>query len=184
MSWFKELFINEARPAIKRYSGIGSGSGSDDDTQMYILVDEDGDEYHAVFVEEETVFNATANDIREGMIAATDTGVVVGTKEIPAYITTEGVQIIQSGEPMLIKMKKGKHMYTKLLGAVCSYNTTLANSTAVEKSCINDKVYPVNSVEPVSSVTVNDAAEAIDLGIMNESSKLALIRYFTYKEEH
>ena len=103
MSWFNDLFIQEAKAALGRYDGIdGSSGGSEDGTQMYILVDEDGTEVPAVLVEEETVFNATANDIREGMVAATDAGVIVGTKEIPAYITTEGVQAIPVKGPLQI----------------------------------------------------------------------------------
>lgn len=181
MSWFTELFINEAKPALERHSGSGWG---EDDTQAYILVDEDGNEYPAVLVNEETVFDATANDIREGKIAATEDGVTVGTKEIPAYITTEGFKLISAGKPITITMNDGKHEYTKLLAIVCAYNTSMTNSVAVEKSCINDKVYPAASTEVLATVSVDNVAKAIDLGILNESDKPVLIRYITYKEEY
>ena len=80
MSWFTELFINEAKPALDRHSGSGLGG---DDTQAYILVDESGKESPAVLVDKETVFDATANDIREGKTAATEAGVTVGTLVVP-----------------------------------------------------------------------------------------------------
>lgn len=181
MSWFTELFINEAKPALDRHSGSG---WADDGTNAYILVDEDGNEYPAVLVDEETVFDATANDIREGKTAATEDGVTVGTKEIPAYITTEGTKVINSGKRMTITINDGKHDYTKLLAVICPHNTTLANSVAVEKTCINDMVYPVESTEPLSEVTIDNATQSIDLGILNESDKPVLIRYITYKEEY
>lgn len=184
MSWFLKLFINEAKPALKRHSGgYGDGSGSDDGTQMYILVDEDGNEFPAVLVDEETVFDATPNDIREGKVAATETGVTVGTKEIPAYYVTEGTKIITAGKPMNIVMTHGKHAYTELLAVICPFNTKLANSVAVEKSCIKDYVYPAGSTDAISAITVDNDAETINLGISNDSNKPVLIRFFTYKEE-
>lgn len=182
MSWFTKLFIDEAKAALSAHGGF-YGDG-DDDTQMYILQDEDGTEWPAVLVDEETVFDATANDIREGKLAATEDGVTLGTKEIPAYITTEGVQIIMAGSPMHIKPGRNKHEYTKLLAVVCPFNTTLLNSVAAEKACIEGKVYPVASTESLATVTVNDDAKAIDLGIANDGTSLVLIRYFTYKEEN
>ena len=182
MSWFNDLFIQEAKKALLRHSG--TDSGSEDDTQMYVLIDDEGNEYPAVLVGEETLFNATANDIREGMIAATDAGVVVGTKEIPAYITTEGVEVIPAKKPLQIKIGRGKHAYTKLQAVVCTYNTSLVNSVAVEKTCIEDKVYSVMSTVPISTVTIDDVAKSINLGITNDGTKPVLIRYFTYKEEY
>lgn len=184
MSWFTKLFINEAKAALSAHGGCYGDGDSDDDTQMYILQDEDGTEWPAVLVDEETVFDATANDIREGKVAATDAGVTLGTKEIPAYITTEGFQIIPAGNAMKITPGNGKHAYTKILAVICPFNTSMAKSVAVEKSCIEDVVYPVNSTEAISNITVDNNAKAIDLGIVNEGTTLAIIRYFTYKEEY
>ena len=48
----------------------------------YILVDEYGAEYPAVFVESKTIFDATADDLREGKIAASDSGIIVGTGDM------------------------------------------------------------------------------------------------------
>lgn len=182
MSWFTEFFINQVKPALHFYSGIGSSS--DDGTQMYILVDEEGNEYPAVVVEEETVFDATANDIREGKVAATEDGVTIGTKEIPAYITTEGVQIVRAGNPIIIKPKDNKYDYTKLLAVVCAYNTSLANSVAVEMSCINDKVYQASSIEVLSEVFIDADSQTINLGLTNDGAESIIVRYITYKEEY
>ena len=47
--------------------------------KTFILVDEDGNEIVGTVVEEITMFDATAEDIKIGKVAATDSGIVVGT---------------------------------------------------------------------------------------------------------
>lgn len=182
MDWFIKLFLNEVKPALDHHSGLGGGSGSDD--KMFILLDEDGTEYPAVVVSEETVFDATANDIREGKVAATEDGVTIGTKEIPSYITTEGSTIIRAGAPMIIRPKDDKYDYTKLLAIICKFNTTTANSVEVEKTCFNNNVYAVSSTEVLSAVKVDHDNKSIDLGLVNDTSGRIIIRYITYKEEY
>ena len=182
MDWFTELFINEVKPALDYHSDLGGGSDSDD--KMFILVDEDGTEYPAVVVSEETVFDATANDIREGKTAATEDGVTVGTKDIPAYVTAEGTKIISAGQPMVIGTIANNYDYTKLLAMVCRYNTNMSNSVAVDQTCINGYMYLVSSTEVLSNVVVDHNAKAIDLGLINDTSKPVIIRYMTYKEEY
>ena len=47
-------------------------------------------EIMAVVVDEETIFDADVNDVRAGKVFATNNGVKVGTRNIPAYNTCEG----------------------------------------------------------------------------------------------
>lgn len=177
--WFTKLFINEAKPAMNRHSG----SGPSEETKTYILVDENGTEIPAVLVDEEVIFTATANDIREGAVAATGDGVTVGTKVIPSYNTTEAVMVVQPGKEMIIKTSDpDMYDYTELQVIVCKFNTNTSNSTASELVVINGKVYRMNDTEPVSSVIKNASDKTIDLGITNENDKPVLLRYFTYKE--
>lgn len=181
MSWFTELFINEAKPAREYHSGVLGGS-SDGDNKMYILVDEDGNEYPAVFVDEETVFDATANDIREGKVAATDEGVTLGTKEIPSYYVVEGYRAITAGRPF--ETSSTDHFdFTKIQAIVCPFSKSLANSVAAEKVVIGENVYPVNSTEIVSTVTRDYTNQKINLGFTNDSNSIYVLRYFAYKEE-
>lgn len=56
----------------------GSGGGGDD-TNMFMLVDQSGKEVPAVVVDQLTMFDATADDIKLGKVAANDDGIVVGT---------------------------------------------------------------------------------------------------------
>ena len=153
-----------------------------DDTGLYILEDESGARLYAVLVDEETVVDATANDIRLGVTAVTEDGITEGTKEIPAYHTTEGVQGVPAGGEAVIKIL-GRYDYTKMQAILCLFNTSLANSVAADKVCINDNVYAVSSTDVLSSVTIDHENSTIKLGIVNESDKPLVIRYFSYKEE-
>lgn len=155
-----------------------------DDTQTYILVAEDGTEIPAVLVSSETVFDATANDIREGKRAVTDSGVTTGTKVIPSYHTTEGISYIPAGKTMDIVIRTGnRYDYTKFQAIVCAFNATIANSVVAEKVVIEDRVYEVGSAESLSEVKTNDDNKSIRLGLVNENSYPCIIRYITYKEE-
>ena len=149
----------------------------------YILVDSDGNEVVATLVDEATVFDATANDIRLGKVAATESGVTTGTKEIPAYHTTEGVEKIPAGSALTIPMFSDKCQYTKLQALICTFNTLVSDSVATEKVSIDGKVYNVGSTTVLSEVSVDSVNQSINLSLMNDSDHPVVIRYFTYKEE-
>lgn len=153
------------------------------ETGTYILVDEAGTEIPAVFVENVTRFNATANDIRIGTVAVTDSGVTEGTKEIPAYHTEQGRYTIKPGEALVIPMFSDRCRYTGLNVIVCAYTGNSDSSVSAEMVVINDKLYPVGSTTPLSEVTVNDDAQTIELGFVNAGDNDLLVRYMTYKEE-
>lgn len=164
---------------------LGYGTGSGEEPNAYILVDEDGNEIPAVFVTEETIFDATANDIRIGKTAATDDGIVTGEKVIPSYNTYEGARLVQSGSTFTIPnfdATVNSYDYTKLQVIVCAYNSSMSNSVSAEKVCINDKIYNVNSTESIATVTKDHNNKSINLGITNNTGKPCVIRYFTYKE--
>lgn len=181
-NWLHDLFISQAKPAQEYHSGLGN-SFVDPNDPTIILVDESGNQVTAVLVDEETVFDATANDIREGKVAATEDGVTVGTKEIPAYITTEGVSIVTAGKEYSIELKSDVCDYTKLQALVCAYNTSLSNSVATEKVIINESMYPVNSTELLATAVVDVENGKITFGATNESNKPCVIRFITFKEE-
>lgn len=150
----------------------------------YILVTPDGDEIPAVLVDELTIFDATENDIREGKTAATDSGVTTGTKVIPSYQTNQGVRVIMPNSSLIIKglSDNNEYDYTKLQTIICLFNTSLSDSVAAEKVSIDDAVYETRSTELIASVTKNHIDKTIEFGIVNNSDKPYIIRYFTYKE--
>ncbi len=181
MSWFTKLFIEEAKAALNAHSG-GYGDG-DDDTQMYILQDEDGTEYPAVLVDEETVFDATANDIRKGKVAATDDGVIIGTKDIPSYYTSEGYRLITAGKPFETN-PFDYYDFTKLQAIICPFSKTVAASVAAEKVTIGENVHPVNSTDIVATVIRDENGKKINFGLTNDTNSIYVLRFFTYKEEN
>lgn len=152
---------------------------------VYILVDENGVEIPAVFVDNETKFTATANDIRIGTTAVTESGVTEGIKEIPAYHTTEGVVAVPAGSELNITiLVADRYDFTKLQAIICPFNRSVAASVSAEKVAIENNVYAAGSTTALASITVDHDSKTIKFGIINEGSTPCIIRYFTYKEEY
>lgn len=150
------------------------------DATTFILVDQDGNEYPAVYVDSDTVCTATANDIRKGSVAITPDGVIEGTKEIPVYHTNAGFKSVPNGSRLTVSTKI--YDYTDFQAIVCLFNAKLTNSVAADKVVINGKLYPVQSTSAIAEVTKNSDQAHIDLGIVNDTGKPCVIRYFMYKE--
>ena len=159
---------------------LGNATGGFGFPRTYILTDNNGNELTGVYVESETVFTATDNDVREGMVYASDGGVSIGSKNIPAYHTTQGRKVIPDGSKFLLYIPD--YDYTKLQAIICSFNTSLDDSVSAEKVAIEDSVYDVQSTIIVSAVQKDDTNSCLDFGITNTSGSPCLIRYFTYKE--
>jgi hypothetical protein len=149
----------------------------------YILVDEDGIEVPAVLVDEPVELTATPNDIRVGITAVTAEGVTTGEKEIPAYHTEQGYQVVKPGKALDILMYSDQCQYTKLQAIVCAYHETVDASVGAEMVVINDKLYPAGSTEALADVSVDADNQSIKLGLVNNSETSLLIRYMTIKEE-
>lgn len=138
----------------------------------------------AVVVDEETIFDADVNDVRAGKVFATNNGVKVGTKNIPAYNTCAGYRIIAPNEEFKIILSASDlYDYTKLQCIICPFNTSISDSVAADKVVIDGSLYEVNSSTVLSEVTKDATEKAIKLGITNDSSSSYIIRLFTYKEE-
>lgn len=172
------LTLDEMVEAIKFMDVI------DDDANTYILVDEYGNEIPAVLVDEPVMLTANATtDIRKGMTAVTDEGVVTGEKEIPAYNTKQGRRLIKPGQTLAIPFYSDECQYTKLQVIVCAYNKSVTASVAARLIVIDDKLYEVNSTTELATVSVNLEEQSIDLGISNEGQDSLVILYMTIKEE-
>lgn len=55
---------------------VGGGSGFG---KTFLIEDENGNQLTGIVVDELTIFTATAEDIKSGKVAGTDSGVVTGT---------------------------------------------------------------------------------------------------------
>lgn len=169
-----KMSLDEMAETIS-YMDVGS-----DDTQTYILVDENGVEYPAVLVDEEVTLTATTNDIRIGTTAVTEEGVVTGEKEIPAYHVSEGYKLITNGNPFVLT--NTHYDYSKLQAVFCKFNSSLNNSVYTEQVAINDSVYNVLSIDELAVVTKDTENARIDFGFTNDSGTNYIIRYFMYRE--
>lgn len=148
-----------------------------------ILTDSNGNEFTGVVTGEETIFTATDNDVREGMVYASDGGVSTGTKLIPSYHTIEAVRIISVGSELTIPLSiSDLYDYTKLQIIICAFNTSISDSVAAEKVVINNNVYNVGETVSISTVSKNDIDKSIELGLTNNGDSMILLRYFAYKE--
>ena len=162
---------------------IGNVVGGKPLIKSYILETEDGKEIPAVLTDQEVVFTATPNDIREGKVAATGEGVTVGEKYIPSYHTSEGYRIIQPNHKFTIPLKTlDRYKYTKLQAIICPFSKSISESVSAEKVSIDSKVYNVKSDVSISIVETDDLEQSIDLGITNSTDTPSILRYFTYKE--
>lgn len=149
----------------------------------FILVDKDGNEYPATYIDSDVKFTATENDIRLGKTAITGDGVVTGTKDIPNYRAEEGTWLVETGSQLEIPLYSDMCEYTHLQIIVCAYNTIPDDSVSAEQVVIEDNVYNVSSVEVVSNVSVDSEAQIIKMGITNEGTYSLLIRYTIIKED-
>lgn len=160
---------------------IGGGGGA---PKTLILKNEDGTEIPIVLVGSETIFTADANDIREGKVAATSYGKVTGTKVIPAYHTYQGFVGIPASSKIAISISSPLDLYdyTQIQCIVCAFNTTPSDSVSAQQISVGDSVYNVLSTEPLSTITKDHSNKIIDLGIVNNTENVLIVRYFTYKE--
>lgn len=151
--------------------------------KTFIITDADGNELTGVVVGQETVFTATDNDVREGFVYASDNGVSTGTKNIPAYRTTQKMELFFPGESFSINLSKyDKYDYTQLQCIIAKFNSE-EDRAAANRVVIEDHVYLVNSSTPISDVTKNEETKSIDLNIINDGEDIQAVYLFTYKEE-
>ena len=161
----------------------GNATGGFGMPKTLILTDSNGNEITGVVTDNEVVFTAGLNDIRAGKVAANADGVVTGTKDIPSYHTTVGVQAIPANsEFKIIITDADLYDYTELQAMTMPYNSSMSDSMAVDRVIIKDNVYNVGSATAISTVTKNINEKSISLGVTNGSTP-AVIRFFTYKEE-
>lgn len=159
---------------VGSYSQIG---------KTFILEDENGNEITGVVVDKQTIFTATADDIKIGKIAATDDGITEGL-DTKTYRVTFSSHLILPGADFSIPLGEyDKYNYTKFQCMIAKFNTSFSDSVEASKVAINDNVYQVNSVNIISQITRNVDTKSIDLNITNDTEDYYVIHYSTYKEE-
>lgn len=164
---------------------IGNMVGGASPLKTLVIEDENGTEMVGVVTGSEVVFTAnSAKDIREGAIAATEEGIVTGSKRIPSYETTRSSRLIRPGSVFSVPLSEyNKYDYTQFQCVIAKRNTSAQDSVEVDRVGIYDNVYPTNSTEVLSGITKNSDDMSIDLNITNNTEDMYYIHYFTFKEE-
>ena len=159
---------------VGSYSQIG---------KTFILVDDEGNEITGVCVDNPVVFTANATeDIRQGKVAATDEGVVIGSKVIPAYTVWTGKKLIKSGSEFAITLSsQNGYDYTEIQCIICPFNTSINDSVITEWVVIGDNIYTTASADAVSTLTKNSENKTIVFNMTNSSNLNYIIRYYVYK---
>lgn len=161
---------------VGSYSQIG---------KTFILQDENGNEITGVVVDQETVFTAGDNDVREGMVYASDDGVSTGTKNIPIYRTRAGMELISPHTSFSVVIPEyDGYDYTvfRCMVSLMDFND-VNNSVNTSMVVLNDGVYESNSTNKLANISKNIDTQSIDLNISNDSDNYYVIHYFTYREE-
>lgn len=154
--------------------------------KTFILTDENGNELTGVVVDEEVILTADpVKDIREGKVAATDAGVVTGSKNIPAYRTEQGVTVISDGDAFTLNdlTEYDMYNYTELQCIIAPLTSDAMASVASDKIVLYDNVYSTNAETSLAVVSKDFDNKLINLNIQNNSGKNYVVHYFTYKEE-
>lgn len=153
--------------------------------KTFILLDENGNEITGVVVDQETIFTAGDNDVRDGMIYASDDGVSTGTKDIPPYRTTAGYRLISPKEEFCIPLSDyQQYDYTVFQCMITLVDMNdINNSVATSMVSIKNGVYAVNSTTKLANVVKDHENMSIKLNVSNDSNDYYFIYYFTYRQE-
>ena len=147
--------------------------------KTFILTDENGNEFTGVVVEQETIFTATDNDVRDGRVYANSAGVSTGTKTIPGYHTSYGYKIVLAHQEMSITVPE--YDYENLFVVVTTYNNDWKTSLSSTYVAIDNGMYAVGSATKISDIVVDHANHTINLGIT--ASEKSVVRYVITREE-
>ena len=140
-------------------------------------------EIAATVVGEQTVFDATENDVRKGMTFASSNGVKIGQKNIPAYETRMSYFVVEPNESCSIPLSdEDRYAYTKFQCIIVVYSSDYSSNVTTKYVSMNDGLFSVETSSKVSNITKNSKTKSIDLNMTNNSSDVYEIIYFTYKE--
>lgn len=148
--------------------------------KTFTIVDENGVEVTGVIVDQEVIFDATDNDVREGFVYASDSGVSIGTKIIPIYYARYGCKIAQANTNVVIDVPE--YDYDSFIVVISTFNKNISNSITSTFNSIDDSVYAVGSNVKVSDILIDVENEQIDLGLT--VTEKSVVRYFVIIEEY
>lgn len=151
--------------------------------KTFVFTDENGKEFAGVVVEKEEVFDAKPSDVRINKTFVNSDGIMTGENTI-TYRTTQSNRLVLPGESYSIPLSQDDRWnYTKFQCVIAQYNTSINDSTAVDKVVLFDNVYATGSTTSLSNITKNEEEKSIDLNITNDTDNTYIIYFTTYKDE-
>ena len=147
--------------------------------KTFILTDENGVELIGVVTDQEQIFTATDNDVRDGYVYASDCGVSIGSKNIPSYHTSCGYKLVPAGKEVRIYVPE--YDYTYLLVSIAVYDTNREQSVKTTHTSIDGGMYNVGNNIKLSDIVIDHDAEEVVLGIT--VAEKSIVRYLITREE-
>lgn len=161
----------------------GNPSGGFGMPKMIEVVDGAGNTLIGTVTDSEVNLDATREDVKIGKIFASNDGIQEGT-DTRTYRVVFASYLILPGEDYSISLPEyERYNYTQFNAMISKFNTTIDDSTAIEKIVLNDCVYNVNSTIALSTITKNQETKSIDLNITNDTEDIYVVYIATYKEE-
>lgn len=161
----------------------GNPSGGFGMPKMIEVVDGVGNTLIGTVTDSEVNLDATREDVKIGKIFASNDGIQEGI-DTRTYRVVFASYLILPGEDYSISLPEyERYNYTQFNAMISKFNTTIDDSTAIEKIVLNDCVYNVNSTIALSTITKNQETKSIDLNITNDTEDIYVVYIATYKEE-
>lgn len=159
---------------------VGGSSGLG---KTLVFEDEAGNGFVGVVTDSIKMFDATPADVKIGKTFVSDSGIAEGT-DTKTYRTHHASYLVFPGESFSIPLEEyNRYDYTKFQAMIAEFNTTVLDSVFVVKILLDDFVYNVNSNNKLSSVTKNSQTKSVDFNIVNDTDRIYIVHYNTYKEE-
>ena len=151
------------------------------DKVVYLVTPDDGTTtiYAQLVGQEKVDLNATPNDIRIGMKAVTNSGVVDGEKDIPAYFSRYGTKKVSANKEATITGYETD--YKEMLVTIATFDSSISNSTVIKYVSIDDAIYEVGTGTKVSNISKDIENEQVSLGIIVKET--SVLRFFLVREE-
>ena len=170
----------EPTDKIVQYAGL-IDELENPDKVVYLFTPDGGETtvYAQLVGEEKVDLNATPNDIRIGTKAVTNSGVVDGDKDIPAYYCRYGSKLVFAESEIVIDIPE--YDFKSLMISIASYNTKISDSISVNFVSVGTEMYEAKATTKLADITVDTTNERINVGIT--ASEKSVVRYFVIKEE-
>lgn len=165
--------------AMGSYAGLIDGLENPERVVYTVTLDGENEVFAQLYGEEKVQLTATPNDIREGSVAITETGVITGEKFIPSYISAHGAKLTPANKP--VTLSSYESIYDQIMVTLAPFESSINESVAIRYVSIGDSIYDVTTGSKVSDIKKDIANEQIVLGIT--PTEKSVLRYFVLREE-